>query len=176
MIRSVIPKKLNPNGKFVKVTDNNFFANPKWEDSINKLKEWGQPVEFEGGIDIRIIKKEHVEALNSLKHYKLIKTAWDNPKENLVPYFKKAIEFGLKTYKFMCYVLIGYWSTPQEDLMRVESLRSLKIDSFVMPYNKKDRYQRDFARWVNHKAIFKSVKWKDYKKKVESDVNSIFEV
>ena len=43
-------------------------------------------------------------------------------------------------------------------------LRKLKIDPFVMPYNKKERYQRDFARWVNHKAIFKSVAWEDYKK------------
>jgi len=31
-----------------------------------------------------------------------------------------------------------------------------------MPYNKEDLYQKKFARWVNHKAIFKSVKWVDY--------------
>lgn len=47
--------------------------------------------------------------------------------------------------------------------MRVEKLRELKIDPFVMPYNKKDKYQKSFARWVNHKAIFKTVKWRDYK-------------
>jgi hypothetical protein len=64
----------------------------------------------------------------------------------------------------MCYVLIGFDSTPEEDLYRVETLRGLGIDPFVMPFNKKDKYQRDFARWVNHKAIFKSVPWKEYKK------------
>jgi hypothetical protein len=38
----------------------------------------------------------------------------------------------------------------------------MKIDSFAMPYNRKDKYQRDFARWVNHKAIFKTVSWNEY--------------
>jgi hypothetical protein len=45
----------------------------------------------------------------------------------------------------------------------IETLNSLKIDPFVMPYNKHDRYQKDFARWVNMKATFKTVKWADYK-------------
>ena len=33
-----------------------------------------------------------------------------------------------------------------------------------MPYNKFDDYQKRFARWVNHRAIFKTVKWEDYGK------------
>ena len=65
----------------------------------------------------------------------------------------------------MCYVLIGYWSTPEEDLYRVEELRKLGVNPFVMPFNKKDRYQKDFARWCNRKEIFKTCKWEDYKKK-----------
>jgi len=32
-----------------------------------------------------------------------------------------------------------------------------------MPYDKCNDYQKKFTRWVNHKAIFKSVAWKDYK-------------
>ena len=46
----------------------------------------------------------------------------------------------------------------------IEQLKELKIDPFVMPYDKSDSYQKDFARWVNHKAVFKTVKWQDYKK------------
>ena len=63
----------------------------------------------------------------------------------------------------MCYVLIGFNSTPFEDYYRVQYLRSENIDPYVMPYNKKDNYQKRFGRWVNHKAIFKTVKWQDYK-------------
>jgi len=35
-------------------------------------------------------------------------------------------------------------------------------DPFVMPYDKENIYQKRFTRWVNHKAIFNSVKWEDY--------------
>ena len=63
----------------------------------------------------------------------------------------------------MCYVLIGYWSTPEEDMFRIEKLREMRIDPFVMPYDKSDPYQRAFARWVNFKAIFKSIPWSCYR-------------
>ena len=160
-IHSVDPKNLNPNGKYIKILDNNFFANPKWKEAIKKIKEWNQKVDF-NGVDARILNKEMAKALNSLKHEKQIKIAWDNPKDNLIPKLKEVIKI-IKPYKLMCYVLIGYLSKPEEDLYRVEELRKLGIDPFVMPFNKKDKYQRRFARWVNMKAIFKSVKWENYK-------------
>lgn len=159
-IKSVEPKNLNPKGKYIKVMDNNFFANPKWMDAIKQLQEWNQPVDFQG-VDVRILTKKMCKSLNTLKHKKQIKIAWDNPRDNLLPNLRELIKY-MKPYKLMCYVLIGFWSTPEEDLYRIEKLRKLKIDPFVMPYNKKDPYQKRFARWVNHKAIFKSVKWKEY--------------
>lgn len=63
----------------------------------------------------------------------------------------------------MPYVLIGYWSTQEQDINRVMALRGIGVRPFVMPYNKKDYYQKRFARWVNHKAVFFSVRWEDYK-------------
>jgi len=155
-------KNLNPNGKHIKITDNNFFANPKWREAIKKLKEWNQPVEFNCGLDVRIFNKEQGEALQSVRIHKHLHIAWDNPKDDLIPKIKELCEY-VKPYKIMCYVLIGYWSTPEEDLYRVEELRKLKVNPFVMPYNKKDRYQKRFARWCNRKEIFKTCKWEDYK-------------
>jgi len=157
----VTAKNLNPNGSIVCVQDNTFFANDQWRRAIMQLWKWGQPVEFLN-IDARILTQDHAEALLSLNHVKQIKIAWDNPKENLVAKLRQIIKW-IKPYRLMCYVLIGYWSTEPEDLYRVMTLKTLGIDPFVMPYNKKDPYQKAFARWVNHKAIFKSVKWEDYR-------------
>lgn len=156
------PVELNPKGTHIELLDNNFFANPEWRTAAHQLIEWKQPVNFHG-IDIKIMDEEQAKVLNKIKQYKQIHIAWDNPKDDLITKFEKVTKW-IKPYKLMCYVLIGYWSTPEEDLYRVEKLRELKIDPFVMPYNKVDRYQKDFARWVNHKAIFKSVKWQDYNK------------
>jgi hypothetical protein len=161
-IYKVEPKALNPNGKFIKVMDNNFFACPGWQDHIRQLQEWGQPVDFQG-VDARLLTPEMCEALNSLHHEHQIHIAWDYPKQDLIPKLKEITSI-IKPYKLMCYVLIGYGSTPDQDLMRVEKLRVLNIDPFVMPFDKTDRYQKDFARWVNHKAVFKTVQWSEYKK------------
>lgn len=154
-------KNLNPIGNHVKVMDNNFFANPEWRKAVKFLLENNQPVDLQG-VDVRIMDNEQAEALGKLKHYKSMHIAWDNPKDQLEDKFKILLN-KIPAYKIMCYVLIGYWSTPEEDLMRVEKLRELKISPFAMPFNKSDPYQKRFARWVNHKAIFKSVKWSEYK-------------
>jgi hypothetical protein len=151
------PMNLNPKGKHIEVLDNNFFANPEWKESIKYLLKVGQPVNLHG-VDIRLLNEEQEIELYKLKHYKSIKIAWDNPKEKLYKRLSKI----KKKYKFMCYVLVGYNSTPEEDMYRIVKLREMKIDPFVMPYDKNNSYQKKIARWVNHKAIFKSVKWKDY--------------
>lgn len=166
-IRPVDPKPLNPKGNYIVVQDNNFFANPNWRYAVECLKSYGFPVVFQG-VDIRLMTDDAAKALGQLKHHKQIKIAFDNPGDG------RSVINGIKTlcnhippYKIMCYVLIGYKSTEDDDLSRVMFLRDIGIDPFVMPYNKKDEYQRRFARWVNHKAIFKSVKWKDYGKRMD---------
>lgn len=163
-IKSVDPKNLNPNGIYIKVMDNNFFANPNWRSAIKQLQEWNQPCDFQG-VDARILNKEQCDALLSLKHYKQIHIAWDDPKENLLPKLKEIIKY-IKPWRLMCYVLIGYWSTEKEDLYRIDELEKLGIDQFVMPFNKQDPKQRNFARYVNHKAIRNTVSWRDYKKSI----------
>jgi len=159
-IYTVDPKNLNLNGKYVEVLDNNFFANPEWKSASKHLMSIGQKVKF-SGIDVRTITEEQTMVLSKFRHQKQICIAWDNPRENLCDKIEKMTKI-IKTYKVICYVLIGYWSTEDEDLMRVMKLKEMGVDAFAMPYNKKDKYQKSFARWVNHKAIFNSCTWEDY--------------
>ena len=159
-IKQVKPSNLNPNGNLIEIMDNNFFANPEWKNSEKYLDKWQQSINFNSGIDVRIFEPEQALFINKYK-IKRVHTAWDDPKIDLIPKFKELIKH-IKPYKIMAYVLIGFDSTPEEDLMRVTKLWELKIDPFVMPYNKKDKYQKRFARWVNHKAVFKTVEWKNY--------------
>lgn len=155
------PMNLNPKGKHIEILDNNFFANPEWKSSIDYLLAAKQPVNMHG-VDVRIMNEEQAFWLNKLKHLKQIHIAWDFPKIDLVPQITEMTKH-VKPYKIMCYVLIGFDSTPEQDLYRVEKLREMKIDPFVMPFKKSDPYQKRFARWVNHKAIFKTVKWSEYR-------------
>ena len=160
-IHTVSPFNLNPKGEFISIQDNNFFNSPGWKDAIEQLKNWGQPVEFNGGIDARTLTEEQCYALKELRHFKQIKIAWDNPKEDLTGKLKEIIKI-ISKYKLMCYVLVGYWSTPEEDMFRIMTLKNLGIDPFVMPYDKKNRYQMDLARWCNRKMIFRKTSFEDY--------------
>ena len=46
---------------------------------------------------------------------------------------------------------------------RVQILRSLGCDPFVMKFKRDDPYQRRFARWVNNKVAFKAMTWDEFK-------------
>ena len=121
-------------------------------------------VDFNQGLDIRYLNDFQGHCLRRIHTFKQIHFAWDFIQ------IEKAVRRGieiLKRHKLvsrsMFYVLIGYNTTPEEDTYRVDVLRGLGVDPFVMPFDKFNQYQRDFARYVNHKAIFKSVKWGEYR-------------
>ena len=140
-IHPVTPKNLNPNGEYIKVMDNNFFANPECRSAVEQLLEWNQKVDLQG-IDVRIFTDEHGEALQKLKFYYPLKIGWDNPKENLDDKLEHLLEY-IHPRQINCYVLIGYWSNEDEDLYRIRHLwDDYHIDPYVMPYDKSSKYQR----------------------------------
>ena len=160
-IHPVKPKNLNPNGKWIRVQDNNFFANPNWREAIDQLVEWDQPVDLQG-IDVRIFNDEQGEALQKLHFYHPIKIGWDNVKENIDDKVEHLLQY-VKPYNIICYILVGYDTTEEDDLYRIYHIwNNYKILPYVMPYNKKSPYQRSLARWCNNRRVFKSTKWEDY--------------
>jgi hypothetical protein len=146
--------------------DNNILALPDHfkliaEQTIeNKVK-----VDFNQGLDIRLVTPEIAEILSRIHWQRFIRFSFDSVK--IEKQVRRGVEnlnkCGIKSYRIFFYVLIGYDSTPEEDLHRIQVLKSYGCEIFAMPYNKKDKYQRRFARWVNHRAIFNTVEWKDYR-------------
>jgi hypothetical protein len=155
-----IPKNLNPKGTSISVMDNNFTALDRilFSIAMDYLKAANLPVNFQCGFDARLLNKEKYEEIKQLKLYKQIRTAWDDPREDLTYGLTEMAEVFGKS-KIMVYVLIGYWSTPEEDLMRVTKIQELGLDAWVMPYNKQDPYQKAFERWANRHV---GCSWKEY--------------
>jgi hypothetical protein len=158
LIHKTIPKNLNPNGKYISVMDNNFFANDYWKEAIEYLIDVGQPVDFQSGFDARIWRSEFGEELKKLKFKRQIRCAWDNPKDDLTEKLREMADNFGKSH-IMVYVLIGYWSTLEEDISRVTKIRELGLDAWVMPYNRQDTYQKAFMRWCNRHA---GCSWESY--------------
>jgi len=57
------------------------------------------------------------------------------------------------------YVLTNYSSTHEQDLYRVETLRDMGYDPYVMVYDRPNAppVTRQLQRWVNNKKIFYTV-------------------
>jgi hypothetical protein len=161
-IYPVDPINLNPKGNRIEIFDNNFFANPLWKSAIKLIKRWNQPINFHG-IDLRILTEEQAKILSELKYLEGIHVGWDNPNEDLTKKFNLLFKY-IKPYRITCYILIGYHSTEQQDLYRIKKLKEMKVVPFAMPFDKDNKYQNNFARWVNG-FIYKNVEWKDYIKK-----------
>lgn len=165
-IHPVEPLQLNPRGKHIEVLDNNFFANPEWRSAVDYLLATRQKVNLHG-VDIRIMDEEQAYWLNKLPLQKPIHIAWDLPQIDLTDKLREVLRY-IKPSKIYCYVLIGFNSTPEQDLYRLERLKELKILPFVQPYRdfKNERepsqYEKDLARWANRAWLFKSMDFKDY--------------
>lgn len=161
---------------FIVLLDNDFFGNPQWRERIAEIRKHDLRVNFNQGLNIRIITDEQARALASVRfwNYNLTRRqvyfAWDRfGDEKLIDAgIKRVRAAGIKPWQMAFYVLIGFDTTPEQDLYRVTKLRELGCDPYAMPYDKSDPYQKAFCRWVNHRAIFNSVKWEDYRAGVKS--------
>lgn len=156
---------------FIVLLDNDFYGNPEWRDRIQEIQKYNLKINFSQGLNIRNLKQEQAEALATVNFRNLnnndhqVFFAWDDPRHEKLIHkgMKICMDAGITPRQMAFYILIGYHSTEAEDLHRVEVLREYGCDPFSMPYNRDDPYQRKFTRWVNHKAIFNTVAWKDYR-------------
>lgn len=149
----------------VRVLDDNIMAN---EDAFlracEQLSKARVHVKWEA-LDIRLVNKKTAQALASVKSDGYIHFAWDGHSQDEavgrgIEYLSKA---GIKPRKLVFYVLVGYNTSREYDMLRVRTLSDeYGANPFVMPFDKSDRYQKDLARWCNNKIIFKSTDFDHY--------------
>ena len=153
--------------KNICLCDPNMFACRDWQDLAQQLIDSNALIEFNQGVDIRIMTKEKVEALNSMK-LSMIHFAWDNyPDEHCYNQLKKYRDmFKLNGRHLTVYVLTNYNTTMEQDLERLYKLRELDYTPYVMIYDKQHAPKdiRRMQRWCNSRFIWRSCeRFEDYK-------------
>lgn len=148
--------------------DNNVLACNFGVDQLGKIANLGIKVDFNQGLDARLIDENIARRLAKIKWLKPVRLACDQKSQMAV--VERAVrllrENGCTPRQYFCYVLV---KDIEDALERVEFLRKLKVDPFAQPYRdyknntEPTKEQKDFARWVNRKWIFKSCTWKEYK-------------
>lgn len=155
--------------KEIKLCDPNLLACKDHEKLLQQLSKSGAWVDFTQGLDIRMTNPDNIALINKIKT-KMLHFAWDNPEQDLVPYFQKFNQFSAckDDRRKSVYVLTNFGSTHAQDLFRIYTLRDLGFTPYVMIYEKSTapRITRQLQRWCNNKIIFRSCEqFEDYQEK-----------
>lgn len=156
------------NYKSVILMDNNILASKYGINQIEKIIKMGIKIDFNQGLDARLIDDKMAYLLSKIKWIRFIRMSCDT--KNQFENVKKAIlllnKYGIKNYKIFVYMLI---QNINESLPILNYFKKNKIIPFAQPYrdiknNLPLVYEhRKFARWVNLKAAFNSTTWENYK-------------
>lgn len=154
--------------KNIKLLDPNLLACQSHMDLLDQLSKSKAWVDFTQGLDARLLTTDNIEAINRVKA-KNIHFAWDKIDET------DAVMRGLELYKRYAnrkvngafaavYVLTNYNTDFKFDEFRVETLRRMGFDPYVMIYDKPNAPTRlrKYQRYVNAKWIFKSCSFDEY--------------
>ena len=150
--------------------DNNVLASDFGLKQIEKIIDLGIKIDFNQGLDARLIadNEDIAKLLSRVKWSKPLRMACDQKSQ--MKHIEKATKL-LRKYNttpknYFIYLLVKDIEDAYE---RALFLKDLKLDPFAQPYRDFEsnilptKEQKMFARWVNHKAIFKTIDWKDYK-------------
>lgn len=165
-----ISEFLDPRHDKVILLDNNFQASPRWRENLDFIKDRDLKVNFNQGLDIRLVDREFAEALASVKYYdwrfksRRLHFAFDDLRyeKKLDKGIKILNDAGIQNHRLMFYILVGFNSTFEEDLYRTNKIMDLGALPYIMIYNKrKDPDLNDLARWIN-RGLYRFVPWKKY--------------
>lgn len=145
--------------------DNNVLASDYGINQIEKIIKMGIRIDFNQGLDARLITDDIAKMLKCVKWLDGIRLACDTilsiePVHGAIESLRWANYHG----RISVYVLVDDLA---DAIKRIRFLKGMHVDPFAQAYRNKEgnepsREQKDFCRWVNMKATFKSVMWENY--------------
>lgn len=145
--------------------DNNILALPEHFRKIcEQATRENIMLDFNQGLDIRLVTPAICELLRETK-LKRIRFAFDSPRLESIVRKKVSLlrEHGVED-AFPFYVLVGFDSTFEEDMHRLEVLKELGCRAYVMRHRKtpkETRYIR-MAQWANQFWTFAKYDYKTF--------------
>ena len=157
-----------PEHKKIILLDNNFQASPNWKQNIQYILDYDLKVNFNQGLDVRILTIEFAELLAQTQYYnwkftnKGLYFAFDDLRyEDKVWRGIDILEgVGINLKHILFYVLIGFNTKEEEDLYRINALYERGVHPYVMPYN---QHKSKLTRWVN-RLYYQFIPWSEYNK------------
>jgi hypothetical protein len=132
--------------------DNNFLASPGWKKVLDEVEELDLRVDFNQGLDARLITEEVAKRISNLKIDRLVRLSYDYIQ--MRPYVKKAIDLlksqGINGRDILVYALYNFTDDPQDLFVRIKDI--LRWGAVCYP----QRYEPIYALYKNQ---YISPKW-----------------
>lgn len=153
---------VRPDSNQLILMDNNVLACAHGVEQLSDMVGQNVKIDCNQGLDSRLVTPEIAKILAGLKWIRFIRTACDTDAsmESVGAMIERLAHEGVKPYRIFVYVLVQDIESAER---RVQFLRKMGADPFAQPYRdfttnaEPAKELKDFARWVNDKAIFKSV-------------------
>lgn len=135
--------------------DNNILASPFWRDIFDELiwfsQAKGMKVDFNQGLDARLITEEVAERLSKMRLL-CIRISYDH--KGMRKYVEKAIEkisaYGIRRRKIVVYMLYNFNDSPDDFFMRMRDVLSWGAVVYPMryePLNALERWKYIAPNW-----------------------------
>jgi hypothetical protein len=133
--KTTIKHLVHPDHKRVVLWDNNILGESHWKDVIDELRQLDVEVDFNQGLDARLIDLQVAAALRGMK-MPVIRIAYDFP--GMGKAVKKAIDLlaavGFRRRRIVSYCLFNYRDTPDDLMARVRDLLEWGATAYPMRY------------------------------------------
>jgi len=112
--RKSVKELIWPGHKKIIFFDNNFLANPNWKIILDEVQELGLQVDFNQGLDARLITDEVATVLSNMKIERMLRVSYDYLA--MGPHVKKSIELlksnGVNGRNILVYALYNFTDSP----------------------------------------------------------------
>jgi radical SAM superfamily enzyme YgiQ (UPF0313 family) len=167
------------NRKNVILMDNNVLASDWGLQQIEKAVGLKLRLDFNQGLDARLIDNDIAKLLSKVKWYKPLRLACDSisMKEPIRKTVELLRKYNCTPKQYFIYVLL---KDLQDSYDRINFCKELGLDAFAQPYRDFTpnqiipQWQRDMARYTNLKQLYRKIDFKDYVPRKNFKCNQYF--
>lgn len=156
--------------KKIVLCDPNILACPDHMELLQQLIDTKAKVEFNQGLDIRLINDKNLELLRQIK-LDQIHFAFDRwqDKDIIEPRLRQFVArtgYNRSKGRVTVYILTNFDTTLEQDIYRIQLCRELNISPYPMIYDKEhaDPIYRKLQRWCNNFIFWSCKTFEEYQK------------
>lgn len=154
--------------KKIILCDPNILACPDHMDLLQQLADSKAKVEFNQGIDIRLVNDKNLELLKQIRlegiHFAFDRWCDRDIIEPRLRQFAEQTGYNKDRGRVMVYILTNYDTTIEQDIYRIQLCRELKFSPYPMIYDKEhaDPIYKRLQRWCNNFIFWNCKTFEEY--------------